>query len=70
MKSLGERLLELRERYVASGRSSLVHGIIAHDEWEAIVMTKWPNIGHDPRLLKTVAIERAAVRELKKEGKL
>ena len=67
MKSLGERLLELRERWISGD------GSMENDEWAAAFGDQGPTYPHhirDKSLRYAVAIERAAVRELKKEGKL
>ena len=46
MKSLGERLLELRERYVASRDDHMLYVASDHDEWVAVVVdnNEWPSI--------------------------
>ncbi len=73
MKSLGERLLELRERYVESG-CVFRFASFADDEWLAVFGDQdgpeYPRHIKNRIMRYTVAIERAAVRELKKEGKL
>jgi hypothetical protein len=70
MKSLGERLLELRERYVVATGLMISSLGLKPDESEAIYhLTEWPS-GLNSVMVRTVAIERAAVRELRKEGTL
>lgn len=68
MKSLGERLLELRESVAANE----TRDSCPDDEYSAIFSVSYPYPWHieSAHLRATVAIERAAVRELKKEGKL
>lgn len=71
-KSLGERLLALREKWVQGYFIAWVDTMAA-DEWSAVFGDQGPTYPHhirDQRLRYTIAIERAAVRELKKEGKL
>lgn len=74
MRSLGERLLELRERYVKGGGTLVMMCAKKQDEFDAILFDYppfWNGVSpREVRLVKTVAIERAAVRELRKEGKL
>ena len=68
MKSLGERLLELREKCAGDKDYSLSHAISEVRVYDLYDLAD--DCISSLHLWRVVAIERAAMRELRKEGKL